>query len=82
MARIEALVGLLREIGQAHDGKTPAQVALNWLMCQGVVPIPGAKNLIAVGSGKGGGGKTTVSVNLAISLAQKYKPLSFFCRER
>uniref|UniRef100_A0ACD5H1Q2 Aldo/keto reductase n=1 Tax=Desertifilum tharense IPPAS B-1220 TaxID=1781255 RepID=A0ACD5H1Q2_9CYAN len=24
--------------------KTPAQVALNWLVAQGVVPIPGAKN--------------------------------------
>jgi ATP-binding protein involved in chromosome partitioning len=33
-------------------------------------PIPGVKNLIAVGSGKGGVGKTTVSVNLAITLAR------------
>ena len=33
-------------------------------------PIPGVKNLIAVGSGKGGVGKTTVSVNLAVSLAK------------
>jgi len=36
-------------------------------------PIPGVKNLIAVGSGKGGVGKTTVSVNLAITLARMGK---------
>jgi ATP-binding protein involved in chromosome partitioning len=33
-------------------------------------PLPGVKNVIAVGAGKGGVGKTTVAVNLALSLVK------------
>lgn len=44
LANLQPLVELMRQIGEAHGGKTPAQVAINWVICKGAVPIPGAKN--------------------------------------
>ena len=43
----------------AHSSAMPAPVAL-----------PGVSKIIAIGSGKGGVGKTTVAVNLAIALSR------------
>ena len=43
-AAVEGLVGTLREVGAAHGDKTPAQVAVNYCMSKGTVPIPGAKD--------------------------------------
>lgn len=44
MDEIEPVLRVLCEIGAREGGRTPAQVALNWIMCKGAVPIPGAKN--------------------------------------
>ena len=45
LARMTPLLTLMKRIGQEHDGKTPAQVALNWTICKGTLPIPGAKTV-------------------------------------
>jgi aryl-alcohol dehydrogenase-like predicted oxidoreductase len=44
LARIRPLLDLMREIGTGHAGRTPVQVALNWVIAKGAVPIPGVKN--------------------------------------
>ncbi|MCU0310832.1 MAG: aldo/keto reductase [Acidimicrobiales bacterium] len=44
MEAVDRVVAELRRIGAAHGDRTPSQVALNWLMAKGSVPIPGAKN--------------------------------------
>jgi len=47
-------------VGHMHGGPQP----------QGPMPLPGVQNVIAVGSGKGGVGKTTIAVNLAVALGK------------
>jgi aryl-alcohol dehydrogenase-like predicted oxidoreductase len=44
LPKIGPLIRLMTQIGQDHGGKSNTQVALNWVICKGALPIPGAKN--------------------------------------
>lgn len=44
LERVQPLLRQMERIGAAHEGKTIAQVALNWCICKDTLPIPGAKN--------------------------------------
>jgi len=45
LPKLEPLIKLITTIGQDHGGKSNTQVALNWVICKGALPIPGAKNV-------------------------------------
>ena len=61
----------MRRAGRADvDVQMTAQVRSASRAGDGRPPLPGVKNVIAVGAGKGGVGKTTVAVNLALALAR------------
>ncbi|MGK7932383.1 MAG: aldo/keto reductase [Microcystaceae cyanobacterium] len=44
LPKIKPLLNCLKAIAAERE-KTPAQVALNWCICQGTIPIPGAKTI-------------------------------------
>lgn len=55
LKKLPPVIKALQEVAQNH-GKTVSQVALNWVICKGALPIPGAKNAKQAEDNAGGAG--------------------------
>jgi ATP-binding protein involved in chromosome partitioning len=75
-AKREAVSARVREVVGSLPGVTGVTATTTFVVKSvsapehGKPPLPGVKNVIAVGAGKGGVGKTTVAVNLAVALSK------------
>merc|ERR1712060_506426 len=65
MGGISKLLEVLQEVAE-RNGKTPAQVSLNWVICKGAIPIPGASSIAQVKENVGALGWRLSSEDVAL----------------
>lgn len=64
LVRVRPMLALMQEIA-TKNGRTLSQVAVNWVMQRGAIPIPGAKNLAQARENAGALGWSLASDDLA-----------------
>jgi len=48
LKRLQPLIEVMTEISEKNGGKTLAQIAINWVLAKGAIPVVGTKNMIQI----------------------------------
>ena len=48
LERLQPLIEVMTEVSEKNGGRTLAQIAINWVLSKGAIPIVGTKNVIQI----------------------------------